>query len=238
VAAGKGSRFLQAHKPVAPDTTKHYRDIFERSSRQFIKNYLGNKYGSFALDFPLTGHSPSFAALDTLLERAAARGTQVSLFIYPSHAWEYELIHRAGIWKTFENWKRRLAKAVDRHATRSPSLFQLVDFSGYNCVTQEEIPDFGGMQWHWDVAHFNQYSVGPAILLELLQRNKKDRPNPIAPCELEGFGKPLTPGTVETVIQEMHKQRAAYVASRPVEMNIIDRLWSERRIRTLQRHLW
>jgi hypothetical protein len=240
VVAGDLENFLRNSEVSRQNAEQPYRDIFEKSSRLFIGNYLGNKYGSYALDFPFTANSPAFAALERLLEEAQAAGTRVSLFIHPTHAWDYELIQRAGAWPEFEAWKRRLAKTVDEHHTMisGAPLFQLFDFSGYNCVTEERVPTFGSMKWHWDVAHFNQYTVGAAILFRLFGREGVAQVNPIAPCSLQDFGQRLTLDTVEPIIAETRARRLIYLAGRPEEMAILDRLWSEKRIRQLRRDLW
>jgi hypothetical protein len=165
---------------------------------------------------------------------------RVSLFIHPAHAWDNEIIGRLVGWPTFEDWKRRLVAAVAQwpQATGDDPSFQLWDFGGYNCVTTEAVPSFGRMRWHWDVGHFNQDTVGVALLMRMFGTERNMPTNPIAPCPLSSFGLRMTPATIEQSIVAMRAERARYVEERSGELAELGRILSQPRVRMMERHVW
>jgi hypothetical protein len=236
LANGRIDQFNEAAKPKPVPTEQPYRDIFKRSARSFSELYIGNKYGNYRLDYLGIGYSPAFSALDRLLAEAKNRGIRILFFVHPSHAWDLEIIRRSGAWEQYEEWKRRLA-AVISAAQAAGTPVALWDFGGYNCVTTEAVPAFGRMRWHTDVGHYNQAVVAPVILARMLGKN----PPPLdadGSCDSRRFGIELTSANVQDVIGESRRAQSEYEQGHPDDMELLDRIWEEKPIRSQFHRLW
>ena len=76
-------------------------------------------------------------ALKKLVRLANRERVDLRLFIHPIHASLQEIIKYAGLWSTFEDWKRDLVQIVSAQTVRQTREVQLLDFSGYNRFTTE-----------------------------------------------------------------------------------------------------
>jgi hypothetical protein len=237
LANGRIDEFNEAAKPKPAPEEQPYRDIFERSARSFSGAYIGNKYGSYRLDYPGAGYSPAFSALDQLLSEAKSRGVRILFFVHPSHAWDLEIIRRSGAWEQYEEWKSRLAAAISS-AQAAGAPVALWDFSGYNCVTTETVPAFGRMRWHHDVAHYNQAVVAPVILARMLGKTPSALDSRDGSCDSRSFGIELTRANVQSVLAETRRAQPDYERSHPDDMALLDRIWQEKPIRSQYRRLW
>jgi hypothetical protein len=232
VAAGRGEELRPQAETRGPTD---YREAFTVSTRRFWINYVGNKYGAYRLDYPWLGNSPAIAALDRLLAAAERHKTRLYLFLHPTHVWDMEIIARLDLWPAYEEWMRRLAQRVGQ---ADPNLVALWDFGGYNCVTTEPVPDHGLMRWHDDVGHYNQDLLGRIMLARMTERTPPSLGVEPGICDGRTLGQRLTPATVEASIATMRASRQAYVASRPNEAAILDRITRERALHHMPRRLW
>lgn len=71
-----------------------------------------------------------FSNYKTIVDTCKERAITLKVFITSSHATDMESIRAAGLWPTFEQWKREVV-----------NLAPLWDFSGYNSITTEPIGD-------------------------------------------------------------------------------------------------
>ncbi|MGK7936871.1 MAG: hypothetical protein AB4206_13905 [Xenococcaceae cyanobacterium] len=46
--------------------------------------------------------------LQAIIDKCEQHNIEVKVFISPSHATQYEAINVAGLWSTFEQWKREV----------------------------------------------------------------------------------------------------------------------------------
>jgi hypothetical protein len=139
----------------------------------------------------------SFRQLQAIVALATAQAEHLILFIHPYHADYLDMLHDVGLWQSFENWKRALAKFVDNPGPAVQSTVQLFDFSDYNEFTTERVPPSTDrhtiMRWYWEAGHYK-----PALGEEMLE------------TMLGGvgrFGFVLTSTTVEHVLAEIQKDR-------------------------------
>lgn len=141
-----------------------------------------------------------FTNLAALLEELRAANVAVYAFISPTHVLQNELIREMGLRDEYEDWKRKLARIFAEGDTTGPKQPQAVlwDFSGYNAVNTEVIPDVDSgvyLQQYSDPVHFEQ-EVGNQILdrmFELL---------PEMAASQTDFGIMLTPENVEAVLKQ------------------------------------
>lgn len=154
----------------------NYHHRFTLNERSYLmEKYL--PYPQCAFSFAIQGHEAQSSLMDfqAILELAQRRHIDLRLFISPSHARQWETLAAANLWDTWETWKRQLVALNEqeaKQADRPP--FPLWDFSGYDTVSMEDLPDEGTpllMNNYTDSAHFAP-AVGQRIVAQIF--DKKD----------------------------------------------------------------
>lgn len=164
--------------------------------------YAGFKYGDDRV-----------RKFERALDKLAARGARVHLFISPVHARQLEALGVMGLYPQFETWKRDLVAIVDRvnrvHGSRRT--IELWDFSGFNTITTEPIPQTGDgrMTYYWESSHYKK-ATGDLILSRMLGNETDSIP--------EGFGQRLTHKNVEHHLATIRNGRAIYARTHPQEV--------------------
>lgn len=150
--------------------------------------------------------------LDQVAGDYCQNGTVLRFYIQPIHALA-ELSYWATLGKDLDNWKRALVQMVDAQRQGGCDI-RLVDFSGFNSITTEEIPQVTGkadMQHYWEQSHYRS-EVGLRILEELLATDEKDGKG-----ANNTFGVELRGDTIEQHLLNFHNSRQQYIADHPKE---------------------
>lgn len=151
---------------------------------------------------------------DATLANLCRRKIRLRLYINPTHASMHVALHAAGRWQQIEDWQRSLASVADRHRLQGCDL-RLVDFSGFNAVTTEALPQASGraeMRYYWEPSHYRA-NVGRMIMQSMFGGDAGSR----IP---EGFGADLTVQTIDAHQRDQRKARDRYLAMHPVEARI------------------
>jgi hypothetical protein len=111
-----------------------------------------------------------FRDLIQIMKTAHANSVRLIIFIPPYHAQLLDIIKRAGLWPSFENWKRALVRVVTsecQDVNETHCSIPLIDFSGYNAYTTEPVPAQGDThtqtQWYWEPGHYKA-ALGDVML--------------------------------------------------------------------------
>ncbi|EKD33731.1 MAG: hypothetical protein ACD_75C02615G0004 [uncultured bacterium] len=147
--------------------------------------------------------------LDRVTDDYCRQGTVFRLYLQPIHALA-ELSYWATQWDDLDNWKRSLVTVIDARRQQGCDI-RLIDFSGFNRITTEEIPQATGrenMQHYWEQSHYRS-EVGQLILKQLFAR---DRPE-----ERQNFGVELTGETIERHLGDWRRKRGEYIDGHPRE---------------------
>jgi hypothetical protein len=147
--------------------------------------------------------------LDRVTGEYCGQGTAFRFYLQPVHALA-ELSYWAGKGDALDDWKRSLTAVVDRRREEGCDI-RLVDFSGFNRITTEEIPQATGnenMQYYWEHSHYRS-EVGRIILERLFRRDP--------PEDAEDFGVELTRQTIERHLEDFRARRLRYIADHPAE---------------------
>ncbi len=173
------------------------------------RSYL-RSYACYDLDAP-GGGAPGLEELARLLAEARRGGTAVRLFFSPSHARSQLVVAAAGHWATQEAWKRRVVAL----AAASGADVEVWDFSGAAPgTTGEPAPPPGDpsarLRWFWESSHYRA-ELGSLVLARLVGGAPPD-----------GFGRRLTPGTVEGALAGVAREVAAYAEAHPDEVAEIE----------------
>ncbi len=153
--------------------------------------------------------------LEQITKEHCQNGTAFRFFIQPIHA-----LAELSYWNTLEddlgNWKRALVTMVDTLRQEGCDI-QLFDFSGFNRITTEDIPQITGkdnMQHYWEQSHYRG-EVGRQILEELVWTGKK-------PLN-DAFGIELRGDTIEKYLANYHLMQGKYITEHPEEMSKMKR---------------
>ena len=149
----------------------NYHHYFAASERMYLmEKYL--PYPQCAFAFAPRGREAqsSLSDLQAILELAQRQHIDLRLFISPSHARQWETLAASGLWDTWESWKRQLVELNEQeaaHAGQQP--FPLWDFSGYDTVSSEDLPNDGEqrlMNGYSDSSHYT-LKVGQRLVARL-----------------------------------------------------------------------
>lgn len=177
-----------------------YHALFEQKNAVYRKQYP--RYP--AADYLDPSSYASFRYLQAIMALTAARGCGLVLFIHPYHADYLDMLQQAGLWRSFENWKRALVKIVEAESGTRPAGVLFFDFSGYNEYTTEGVPPPGdrrtAMRWYWEAGHYKA-ALGDEMLRTVTGGSAR-------------FGSVLTSATVEHVLGDIQAARSRFTAKR------------------------
>lgn len=179
------------------ETLENAKDIFIGTVQDYLTS--DELYRSYSL---------SVAQLDRLKKLKAVcdeRNIKLIIFISPSHALQWESIYAAGLWPTFEQWKRDVCQ-----------IHPVWDFSGYNSITAETVADT--MKLYWDPSHYRK-EVGNLVLNRLLHYKEDQVP--------WDFGVLITPNTVESRLETIRQERYIWTLQNPDDRNLVQQVKDE-----------
>jgi len=134
----------------------------------------------------------AFNDLKDIFNICKKNNINLKLYISPAHAnLDGEGILAAGLYRDFENWKRRLVSM-----TKEYNLL-LYDFSGYNRITTEQVKT--PMQNYWDSSHFTE-KIGNMILDTIVNDLNTS----------QSFGVLINPENIELHLKNNRENMAKY----------------------------
>lgn len=153
-------------------------------------------------------HQSFLQKLDTVIADQCRHGAVLRFFIQPVHA--LDELYTAPSWQAMENWKRDVVTTISHHQPSGCDI-RLIDFSGFNSITTEAIPQETGrdeMQYYWESSHYKS-EVGGMMLTKLFSSKQHG---------LESdFGVDLTPETIEAHLAKVRRDRDKYCITHPKE---------------------
>ncbi len=184
------------------------RATFLRGVRGYIPHELPPPLYQFALR---SADSQPLAEFARLLEEAHARDIDLTLFVNPAHAWQWELVAALGLWPAWEEWKGELVAINEQVATGAARrAFALTDFSGFQGFAVEDVPASAtsavAMSWFWDPSHYNA-TLGSLLLDRLAGAS--------APS---GFGVPLDSTTIDAHLRTVRADAAHWRGSHAADV--------------------
>ena len=147
--------------------------------------------------------------LDQATRNACQKGTKLRFFLHPVHAlaelsyWENNVL-------SLEDWKRGLVRLFDQRRQEGCDI-RFMDFSGYNRITTEAIPQRTGresMDYYWEHSHYRS-EVGELMLQQLLSQP--------GASQNTGFGVELDSTAIEGHLKQTRLDRNRYCRSHPEE---------------------
>ena len=158
-------------------------------------------------------------AFDATVGKLCRDGTRLRLYINPTPARTMDVLYWRGKWPAMEQWQRDLTLLAERRRAQGCDL-RLHDFSGFNSITSEAIPQFGGareMRYYWEASHYRD-NVGRMILSRLFAGGAGEQPPP------DDFGIELTSRTLAAHQADMRAARDHFHAAFPQETAFVRKL--------------
>lgn len=148
-----------------------YNAIFEAEMGSYIGYLPPPLYAFSSID--ARGRS-YYDVFRDLVVFSAQEGIELSVFISPSHAYEFVGLHILNLWDAFEDFKRTTTETLERHSTpvstgrcRGPMDFAYVHEFAAEPVPPSDSKDI--MLYWWESTHYKK-NVGQAIAARLKQR--------------------------------------------------------------------
>lgn len=142
-------------------------------------------------------------AFRTIVETCKQQEIELKVFISPAHVTQWEALRSAGLWSTFEDWKREIVKITP-----------VWDFSGYSSITTEPLTE--EMQNYLESSHYVK-EVGDLVLNRMYRYQQKTVPN--------DFGMLLTTANLEDHLVKIRADRSRW-ARRNAEVVALVEQWS------------
>ncbi|WP_395400372.1 hypothetical protein ACHMW6_23505 [Pseudoduganella sp. UC29_106] len=112
-----------------------------------------------------SGHAAMPAFMQVLEDLCSSR---LRLYVNPTHAITIDALYRMGRGREMEEWLRALAATAAQLRARGCDT-RVYDFSGFNSVTTEPLPQTSGqpeMRYFWEPSHYRE-NVGRMVLARL-----------------------------------------------------------------------
>jgi hypothetical protein len=160
--------------------------------------------------------SPALEYFRLFVDSCYKSDINLYIFIQPVHAHIQEIFRLKGIWPIYRTFEKQLVKIVanESHLHKKPP-FPLWDFSGYNSVTTEDIPQEGDlithMRWWWGGAHYKK-KLGNLILDRIFHYH--DLRNTIP----DDFGFLITEDNFEQDLNKIRTEQERYHQTHVVEV--------------------
>lgn len=199
----------------ARQISRDHRKVFMETERAYMKGvWLIGKPGKYEFS---NQTRDSFENYRKIIDIAHQRNIRLYLVTSPIHARMLEAMDTVGLQPKFEEWKRALVKINAEQALgNSAEAFPLWDFTGYNSITSESVPDADEedkrMQWYSEGAHYRA-ETGDLVLNKVFGLNDRMPP--------EDFGKLVTADNIDEHLASIRQERVRYLSHHPQDMSEI-----------------
>ncbi len=208
----------QKHRPGTVDMAKFdaARVVNAGGNRQMFRKMEGSVFFKYRDSKPdcqadvksklndIVGPAKNFRAI---VEFAYKNNIELYVYLSPIHARLYETLRIAGQWCMLEKTKREIVYIVDSLSKQySKPRFPVWDFSGYNSITTEDVPDAGDtnriMKWYWEDSHYTEKAA--RLVLQTIFNGEVVR---------EDFGVMLSPANIESHLDYIRQGHDDYARS-------------------------
>ncbi|MDJ0730781.1 MAG: hypothetical protein QNJ33_12385 [Crocosphaera sp.] len=170
----KGNQLNVVYTPQGFRKTKSFAAF---NQKIFRKNLQDNFNSYQRLDY----QKSQLKAFEDIVSYCLENNIKLYLFISPIHVQNLEAMRIAGHFPTFEQWKKDLVNVVEKANSyvKSSDKVYLWDFTGYNSITTETIPNTNQkstLKWYIDSAHYRP-EVGNFIIELVVNGNRKETAN-------------------------------------------------------------
>lgn len=178
-----------------------------------MESSIFNKYAVFenkCIGGINNGLKPDDSAInyfEQIVDFAYANNIEMIIYFSPVHARIYEVKCMVGLWGSMERMKRNVVKTVDQISkSYGRPAFNIWDFSGYNSITTEDVPEIGDrtsvMKWYWEGSHYTEETA--RLILDTIMGKGNGR---------KDFGPLLTKENIEKHLLDINMQKKKYMST-------------------------
>lgn len=164
----------------------------------------------------------AFYEFNSFIRELCSRKIRVRLYINPTHALTMSALYWDNKWDLMEAWLRQLVEIADA-ARYSGCDIRLFNFSGFNSITTESVPQVSGksrMENYAETSHYRD-NVGMMILEKMFDSGTGSVP--------DDFGEELNKEMLSAYLEKMRFDRDQYHVAHPVETQLVKSLVSNQR---------
>ena len=161
----------------------------------------------------------AFYKFSAFIGKSCNRGIRIRLYINPTHALTMSALYWNHKWDSMEIWLHQLVRITDT-ARHSGCDIRLFDFSGFNNITTEAIPQVSGkntMENYWETSYYRN-NVGTMILEKMFNPTPRSMPS--------DFGVELNNTMLSAHLQKMRLDRDQYHIQHPIETRLVKSLFT------------
>lgn len=183
-----------------------HRQMFRTMEGSVFSQYGDSQSNCHAeIDKGIDGIDGSARYFKKIVEFSYKNNIELYIYFSPVHARLYEVMHISGKWCLLEKTKREVVYIVEslaKHYGLAP--YPVWDFTGYNGVTTESVPDLGDknsvMKWYWEGSHFTEGTAK-----KIFSKIFKDEAQPL------DFGVMLTSDNIDTHLYNILQDHNTYL---------------------------
>jgi hypothetical protein len=185
-----------------------HRQMFRNMEASMFSKYKGDENRCMLPDeSDKLLQSENFIYFKKIIEMAYKEKIDLVIYFSPVHARLYEAECMVGMRGAYNNMKRRVVSAVKNMADQyHVSPYPVWDFSGYNRVTIEDVPEANDikdiMTWYWEGSHYTRKAA-----VKVFERMFANKDTPA------GFGLKISTANIEEHLEKVNKQRVGYLRS-------------------------
>jgi hypothetical protein len=172
-----------------------YQESTKNRFRRWLTNFLS--FEGFYKTYSLSKKQLNY--FQEIINLCQQNNIDVKVFISPTHATQYEAIAVAGLWSTFEKWKREITKITP-----------VWDFSGYNSITTEKIDE--QMNNYIDNSHYSP-QTGNIVINRLLSYQLDTVP--------ADFGVLINQDNIEFHLNKIRTDQEKWQQNNPAEVQLV-----------------
>ncbi len=199
--------------PSAVISKNDYRNRFLQTEHRFLISNSRN------VIFKNNSRGSMFDHFRKIIKFCYKHNIDARFIISPTHAWQSEIEDVVGLQPQLIYYKRKLVNILAEESNGSgKSPFHLWDFSGYNSITTETVPDCGSnkiMTNYFDPSHYKPV-VGLLVLERVLNQNINNVP--------KDFGIELTSKNIEDNLVKISKDQKQWRIDHPADYRQIVQL--------------
>lgn len=185
-----------------------HRQMFRNMEASLFSDFKGDENQCAAVDERSeTGESEYFIYFKKIVELAYRNKIDLYIYFSPIHARLYEAECMIGMHGAYNNMKRQVVKTVEDIAHQyGVAPYPVWDFSGYNMVTTEDVPEANNteelMTWYWEGSHYTR-ETSNKVFNRIFDKKEY----------LTGFGTRITTNNIDAHLADIDKQRLIYLRS-------------------------
>lgn len=214
----------ETHKADRVRNAGGHRQMFRTMEASIFAEYDGTE--NLCMSNGVSEQHAELSAIkyfESIVELAYTNDIDLYIYFSPSHARLYEVKCMTGDFPAMAEAKRNVVSVVSELAEKyAKQAYEVWDFSGYNDITTESVPEPGDsalMRWYWEGSHYTRDAA--ALIFERLFAEGSVLDDDLY------FGKQISVRNIEQHLNDIQHNRSLYIATHEDDIAELDILLHE-----------